>query len=215
MTRLTIATTTLSLLVAGVFALATAQLAFAHSRPIRFEPAPGSVLAAAPAEVKAWFTSEIRRDANWSFLHVTDAQGQRVDNGETAVGTDRLSMSVPLKTGLGPGQYKVTWRTLDDADGEIFGDCYTFFVGQAAADAAVTAKTRLDAGSSCERIEVSTRNGTPVPGTTPTPVGETEDEHTEGSDSGSDGLPLWTLVIGVGAGIVVGMVGGRALGGKA
>ena len=46
---------------------------------VRFEPAPGAVLQAAPASVTGYFTSDIRRDPNWSFIQVTDAQGQRVE----------------------------------------------------------------------------------------------------------------------------------------
>src|ERR687898_930942 len=57
----------------------------AHSRPLRFDPAPGAVLQAAPASVTGYFTSDIPRDPNWSFIQVTDAQAQRVDTGETAL----------------------------------------------------------------------------------------------------------------------------------
>src|SRR6185436_17772440 len=147
-------------LVAGGIA---ATQVFAHSRPLRFEPAPGAVLQAAPASVTGYFSSDIRRDPNWSFIEVTDAQGQRVDTGETQLSSNRLQMTAMLKPAVGPGTYMVSWRTWDDGDAEIFGDCYVFFVGQAAADAAVASKTRLDGGSKCPRIEVAAKNGTPTP----------------------------------------------------
>jgi methionine-rich copper-binding protein CopC len=190
------------------------QLASAHSRPIRFDPAPGAVLTAAPAQVTGWFTSDLRRDPNWNFLRVTGPNGQRADTGEPILSADRLSMTVNLQSGLGPGRYLVTWRTWDDADGEIFGDCYTFFVGQEAANAAVTEKYRLDGGSQCERIEFDAGAGTPVPGQTPAPEG---DEHEDGgaSDGGDSGLPGWALVLGIGGGLAVGLVGGRLIGTKA
>ena len=120
----------------GVAAMLLVQLTSAHSRPIRFDPAPGAVLTAAPAQVTGWFTSDLRRDPNWNFLRVLGPGGQRVDTGEPILSADRLSMTVNLQPGLGPGRYLVTWRTWDDADGEIFGDCFTFFVGQEAADTA-------------------------------------------------------------------------------
>ncbi|HEY7466239.1 MAG TPA: hypothetical protein VIB47_06060, partial [Dehalococcoidia bacterium] len=60
---------------AAVGALAVATVVSAHSRPIRFEPSPGQVLAQPPSQVSGWFTAELRRDPNWTFLHVTDAQG--------------------------------------------------------------------------------------------------------------------------------------------
>jgi methionine-rich copper-binding protein CopC len=200
--------------IVGVLAIAALFLAvqtvFAHSRPVLLQPAPGAVLDTAPAQVRGWFTSELRRDPNWSFLKVTDAQGTRVDTGETTLSSDRKQMTVALRTGLGAGRYLVAWRTFDDADGEIFGDCYVFFVGQAAADASVAGNGRLDGGSACERIEFSASNGTPVPGTTPTAAGEddhADDDHAE-SDSTS-GLPVWALILGVAGGVVVGLVGSR------
>ncbi|HEY7270696.1 MAG TPA: copper resistance CopC family protein, partial [Dehalococcoidia bacterium] len=147
-------------------ALVALQLTFgiveAHSRPVRFDPAPGAVLQSAPAQVSGWFTSDIKRDPNWSFIHVTDQQGNRVDAGDAQLSTDRRQMTVALKPGLAPGRYLVTWRTYDDSDGAIFGDCYTLFVGQAAADAAVSSQYRLDAGTDCQRIDVESNAGTPT-----------------------------------------------------
>ncbi|HLF78342.1 MAG TPA: copper resistance CopC family protein [Dehalococcoidia bacterium] len=203
---------------AALTAVALATLAttvLAHSRPIRFEPAPGAVLSTAPAEVKGWFTSDIRRDPNWTYLRVTDPQGTRVDTGETALSADRRQLTVSLRPNLGPGRYVVTWRNWDDADGEILGECYTFFIGQAAADAAVTDKFRMDAGSSCERIEASTKNGTPTPGQTTQPGTEGhEDGEEAAAGDGGEGLPAWALVLGVLAGVLVGGVGGRFIGAK-
>jgi methionine-rich copper-binding protein CopC len=202
-------------LAAGIFALASGVV-FAHSRPIRFDPAPGAVLQSAPAQVTGWFTADIRRDPNWSFIQVTDAQGNRVDAGEVQLSANRRQMSVALKSGLGPGRYLVTWRTYDDGDGAIFGDCYAFFVGQAAADAAIAANARLDGGGACQRIDVSAKNGTPVPGVTATAAPEAAHDDTEatggaGNGGGSD-VPIWGLIVGIAGGLVVGAVGGRVLG---
>ena len=101
-------------------------------------------------------------------------------------------------------------------DGEIFGDCYVFYIGQQAADQAVTDKFRLDAGSSCQRIEVSAKTGTPVPGATPAAAGEDHDADEGGSGSGDDsgGIPIWGLIAGIGVGMAVGLVGGRVLTGS-
>lgn len=193
-------------------ALLGAQLASAHSRPIRFDPAPGAVLSTAPERVTGWFTSELRNDPNWNYLKVTDQSGTRVDTGQASLSADRRQMSVTLKPGLGAGRYIIEWRTFDDEDGEIFGDCSVFYIGQEAADKAVTDKFRLDAGSSCQRIEVSARNGTPVPNATLTPEdgGHDEEEHTD-ADGDSDGVPFWAVIAGAGIGMAVGLVGGRVL----
>jgi copper transport protein len=202
----------LALAILALIATST-QLASAHSRPIRFDPAPGAVLNTAPGQVTGWFTSDLRRDPNWSFLRVTGPDGQRVDSGETALASDRRQMTATLRPGLGPGRYIVTWRTWDDADGEIFGDCFTFFVGQAAADAALSENLRLDGGSACERIEAGTERGTPVPGQTPSP--DAEGEPGDGTEDRSDGgLPAWSLILGVAGGLAVGLVGGRLIGAR-
>jgi len=191
---------------------------FAHSRPLRFDPAPGAVLQAAPASVTGYFSSDIRRDPNWSFIQVTDAQGQRVDSGETALSTDRLQMTATLKSGLGPGTYLVSWRTWDDGDAEIFGDCYVFFVGQAAADAAVASKTRLDGGSKCPRIEVAAKNGTPTPSQVSallTPTAGAEDDHAHDDGGSGTSKLIIGLVIGVIGGAALGLLGGRLVGRRA
>lgn len=202
----------------AVFATAGA---LAHSRPIRLDPAPGAVLQSAPTQVQGWFTADIRRDPNWSFLRVADGQGNRADEGETQLSSDRRHMSVNLRAGLGPGRYTVTWRTYDEADGAIFGDCYTFFVGQAAADEAIAANLRLDGGRDCERIDLSAREGTPAPGRTPAAAatqapGEGNEHAPEGGDAageyGGEDIPIWGLVIGIAGAFVVGAVVGRLAG---
>jgi methionine-rich copper-binding protein CopC len=201
-------------------ALFAAQVTFAHSRPIRLDPPPGAVLQTAPSQVTGWFTSDIRRDPNWSFLSVADAQGNSVTAGEVQLSTDRRQMSVPLRAGLSGGRYTVTYRTFDDGDGAIFGDCYTFYVGQAAADAGFTDKTRLDGGgATCQRIDVSAKDGTPVPGQTPqasagTSAGDDDEGSTASSSSGKSGsdVPAWGLIVGIIGGVAVGGIGGRFIG---
>jgi methionine-rich copper-binding protein CopC len=192
-------------------AVATAE---AHSRPIRFDPAPGVVLQSAPAQVTGYFTNELRRDPSWNFIQVKDAQGNTVSTGDVQLSADRLQMSIALKSGLGPGMYLVGWRSWDDTDGEIFGDCYTFFVGQAAADAAATNKTRLDGGSACERLEISATEGTPTAAQVATATAPEEEASADGggSSGGSSDVPVWALIAGIAGGLVVGAVGGRVVG---
>lgn len=204
-----------AVLVAAAFLVLATLQASAHSRPVRFDPAPGAILETAPASVTGWFTAELRRDPNWTFIHVTDAQGNRVDTGDATLSADRLQMRVDLRPGLPPGRYLVTWRTFDDADGTIFGDCYVFFVGREAADAAIAAKARLDGGRDCQRIDVSAREGTPVAGGTPQATAPAGGEHadeaepdSQPADGGDEGVPVWGLVAGVVVGLVLGGIGG-------
>ena len=205
---------------AALAALGSITLAGAHSRPVRFDPSPGAVLTEAPAEVHGWFTDAIRKDSSWAYIHVMDAQGNRVDTGTTDLSADRLQEMATLKSGLGEGMYTVEWRTFDDTDGAIFGDCYNFFVGQAAADDAATNGTRLDAGDNCGRIDFENDGSTPTPSelatVTAPPV---EGADTAASDagttsSGSSGVPVWSLVVGIIGGVVVGGAGGRFVSGK-
>ena len=204
--------TRLLLLVIGaglLLALVLAQVASAHSRPVRFDPAPGQVLTAPPDKVTGWFTSPLRRDPNWTFMKVTNEQGAEVSAGDVTLNADRKQMSVALRPNLPPGRYIVNHRGWDDEDNEIVGECFVFYVGQAAADAAVAANFRLDGGANCERVEVSAAQGTPVPGSALTPAEETEEEEHEEDSGGDGGVPAWLLFVTGGLGLVVGAVGGR------
>jgi methionine-rich copper-binding protein CopC len=135
-------------LIAALLAVGYFTMAEAHSRPVRFDPAPGSVLSAAPAQITGWFTSDIRRDPG-SFIQVLDDSGAQVQAGDVQLSSDRRQMSVALNSSLGEGRYLVYWSTFDDEDGEVFSGCFTFFVGQAAADAAVSNGHALDGGGDC------------------------------------------------------------------
>lgn len=206
--------TTGAVVVAIVAVILAVQIVSAHSSPVRFDPSPGQVLTAGPAQITGWFNQTLRRDPNWTFLRVTGPNGQRVDTGEPILASDRLSMTVNLQPGLAPGRYLVTWRTWSDEDGEIFGDCFTFFVGQEAADAAVAQRFRIDGGGQCERMEFDANAGTPVPGQTPAPEPEDDHEEEEGASADDGGLPGWALIVGTVGGLLVGLVGGRMIGRK-
>ena len=204
-------------------AVLLAGVALGHSRPIRFDPAPGAVLSAAPSQVTGWFTQPLRRDATWNFIQVTNEQGSRIDTGDIVLSADRKQMSVNLSPNLPLGRYLVTWRSWDDNDGAIFGDCYAFFVGQAAADAAIAANARLDGGGMCQRIDVSAREGTPVAGGTPQATATTGGHEDAGGEvaqqgqtdaSNDDGVPVWTVILGAAGGLVIGGIGGRLIGGR-
>ncbi len=146
---------------AGLLALATVATAGGHASPERFDPGPGAVLDAAPAQVDGWFTQDIRRQEDQSFLRVYSVEadgslGQRVDTDTTTIDdADRRHMFVDLTPDTGPGEYAVAWQTLSDEDDELDGNCYRFFVGQAAADAAHEARSRIDMAGVCPTAAVS------------------------------------------------------------
>jgi methionine-rich copper-binding protein CopC len=214
--------------VAGL-TLLTVQLVSAHNHPVLFDPAPAAVLEEAPAEVTAWFAGPVRRDANWTYLQVVDADGNRVDTGELNISEDRRQMSIALEADLGPGVYMVTWRNWDDDDGFIMGDCYRFYVGQEAADTAISEGNRLFGGEGCEDIGISAREGTPTPEElTPTvesghgegtgatgSTGGTGEQPEASDDDDSDGVPVWTLALAAIGGLVIGGVGMKLAGPRA
>jgi methionine-rich copper-binding protein CopC len=148
-------------LAAGLLALAAITTVLGHASPERFDPGPGAVLDAAPARVDGWFTQDIRRQEDESFLRVYRLEadgslGQRVDTDTTTIDDeDRRHMFVDLTPDTGPGEYAVAWQTLSDEDDELDGDCYRFFVGQEAADAAHEARSRIDVAGVCPTTAVS------------------------------------------------------------
>ncbi len=152
---------TVIMFAAALLALATVATAGGHASPERFDPGPGAVLDAAPARVDGWFTQDIRRQEDQSFLRVYSVEadgslGQRVDTDTTTIDdADRRHMFVDLTPDTGPGEYAVAWQTLSDEDDELDGNCYRFFVGQAAADAAHEARSRIDMAGVCPTVAVS------------------------------------------------------------
>lgn len=102
---------------------------------LRSEPDAGAVLAAAPAEVRAWFNEEIQSGV--SKLQVFDASGAQVDQGDGGVDLNdpaHASMVVSLPA-LGEGAYKVRWQVVL-LDGDPTTGEFSFYVGSAGAAAA-------------------------------------------------------------------------------
>ena len=108
--------------------LLPSDTAFAHANLARASPAPNSVLDKAPSRVAIWFTEPI--EPSLSEIQVLDAQGSRVDDGDSIVdANDPLAMSV----GLGPileGTYTVAWKNVSTVDGHRVRGSFVFSVGE-------------------------------------------------------------------------------------
>ena len=102
--------------------LATAE-ASAHAMLDRAEPRVGNTVAAPPTEVTLWFTQKL--EPAFSTVTVTNAAGQRVDNGKVRVSGSQISVS--LRPG-GSGTYHVTWHVLS-VDAHPTDGSFTFQVG--------------------------------------------------------------------------------------
>ena len=98
-----------SLMVATLSALLlfVAADAYAHAQLERAEPRVGSVVQQPPREVALTFTQSL--EGSFSTLEITDAAGQRVEDGTPDIQGN--VMRVPVKT-LPPGVYRVKWHVL-------------------------------------------------------------------------------------------------------
>lgn len=100
-----------ALLALALAALAmTSGEAFAHAMLERAQPAVGSVVKSAPAELRLAFSERVEPDL--SAVEVRDASGRRVDAGALRSEDDGTVLAVPLAGALPPGRYKVVWRIL-------------------------------------------------------------------------------------------------------
>jgi copper transport protein len=106
----------------------TAAPVLAHGEVVESVPAPGAVLAAAPAEIVVTLSNPVT-DA--STIDVLDAGFQKVDTGplrrDPAV-PGRVAVAVDL---LPPGDYTVQWSAIDAVDGHKTQGSFVFSVHEA------------------------------------------------------------------------------------
>jgi methionine-rich copper-binding protein CopC len=96
----------------------------AHALLDHAEPRVGNAVASMPREVTLWFTQKL--EPAFSRITVTNASGQRVDNGKTRVNGSQMSVS--LRPG-GTGTYHVNWHVLS-VDTHTTDGNFTFQVGE-------------------------------------------------------------------------------------
>jgi len=88
---------------------AAAASAWAHAHLQRSVPAAGSTLAAAPSEIRLWFTQDI--EPGLSGIEVLNSAGKRVDKNDAGLGDDRKQLKIALGT-IEPGAYQVRWHAV-------------------------------------------------------------------------------------------------------
>lgn len=190
------------LLAAGARLAATALAAFvaaaleplaagAHATPERLVPAPGAVLDVAPIRVEAWFSQDVRRNTA-TRLWVQDGAGKVVSAAAVVDDADRRHLWTALAFGLGAGEYLVAYQSLSDADRDISGGCFLFFVGREAAVAAASRGVAPEAPPGC-----------PIAATAPAANQSADD-----TGHGSRGI---ALVAGAAVGTVLAALGLRDL----
>jgi len=95
---------------AAVLLLALQSRAWAHAFLDHADPKVGSTAAAAPTEMKLWFTQNL--EPAFSSIEVRDAQGAEVDKKDSHLAADNKSLLVISLPHLPPGTYTVIWRVV-------------------------------------------------------------------------------------------------------
>lgn len=87
-----------------------AAAAFAHAFLDHADPAVGSTVKSAPAQVQIWFSEAL--EPAFSTIAVNDGQGHKVAPGKARVDpADHTLLELDIAT-LPPGTYKVVWRAV-------------------------------------------------------------------------------------------------------
>jgi methionine-rich copper-binding protein CopC len=155
----------------------------AHAVPERGEPPIDGVVADRPERVDVWFSEEVVGEG--TSLAVLTADGNQVDRGETTLDLDdpeRRHVYVELEQNIEPGTFLVQWQSESAIDDDIVSGSYRFTYDPDATPEADLAPIVTPT--------VLAQEATPVP----VPFDAVEDV-----DNGTN----WTLVIGIGAAVIV------------
>jgi methionine-rich copper-binding protein CopC len=86
------------------------QGSWAHAFVDHAEPAVGSQVHSAPAQVKIWFTE--RLEPALSKIQVFDTSGQEIDLRDAKIDQSNAALLTVSLPELKPGKYKVVWRAV-------------------------------------------------------------------------------------------------------
>src|SRR3954447_18315509 len=126
----------LVILAALLLALLLPASASAHARLQSTTPQAGAALGRAPATVTVRFDEAV--ESAFGALTVTDANGERVDDGRRTRPADNGSaVSVALRRGLPDGAYTADYRVVSD-DGHPVAGTFVFRVGPGGPSPAAT-----------------------------------------------------------------------------
>jgi methionine-rich copper-binding protein CopC len=124
--------------------LAPAAPVSAHADLIRAEPAAGSNLQQAPAQLTLFFTQRLKPEGSW--VRLDDSRGQDVPVTYAIDSADAKVMRVTLPA-LKPDTYKVRWQTLSADDDDYAGGSYGLTVLEAGASGGSPEESSGDAGA--------------------------------------------------------------------
>jgi methionine-rich copper-binding protein CopC len=114
---------------------------YGHSSPVSYSPAINSnILQNGSLPTKVVISFSERPEPKASYIHVTNAKNNRIDNNDYAItGQNERQATVTLDSNkLAPGVYTVSWLALSRDDGHITKGSYVFTIQPAQAAAAQT-----------------------------------------------------------------------------
>ena len=103
--------------------LETAFAAWAHAFVDHAEPAVGSQIHGAPAQVKIWFTEKL--EPALSKIQVFDTSGLEVDKHDVKIDPSDAALLTVSLSELKSGKYKVVWRAVS-VDTHVTTGNFTF-----------------------------------------------------------------------------------------
>src|SRR5436305_6679003 len=128
----------LVIVAALLFAVMLPASASAHARLQSTTPQAGAALDRAPAAVTVRFDEAV--ESAFGALTVTDANGERVDDGRlTRLAGNGSAVSVALRRGLRDGAYTADYRVVSD-DGHPVAGAFVFRVGGGPSPAATVGR---------------------------------------------------------------------------
>jgi copper resistance protein C len=87
--------------------LLTATSAWAHAFLDHADPKVGSTINESPSQVTLWMTENL--EPAFSKLQISDAKGTEVDNKDTKINGNIMTVSLPK---LAAGKYRVSWQVV-------------------------------------------------------------------------------------------------------
>ena len=129
------AVTTLFLVTVIVYS-SFASNVYGHAAPVSYSPSANSIFTqngSLPTKVVISFSE--RPEPKVSYIHVTNAKNNRIDNNDYAItGQNDRQAAVTLDNNkLAPGVYTVSWLALSRDDGHITKGSYVFTIKSAQA----------------------------------------------------------------------------------
>jgi len=134
-------------LLVSIFLIAAPRTAFAHAHLVKSVPAVGATITVVPHAIQLWFSEA--PEAALTVITVAGADGRTIRLGKvTAVPDTAVSVTATVIDALGPGNYRVKWRTVAADDGHPSNGSFSFTITAAgAATGTATAVTEPPGGS--------------------------------------------------------------------